>query len=879
MEQDVIENIEQEKKLRTGKLVLGDAHLTEIPADLLEMPWLKELWLFNNEITEIKNLGLLTNLRVLGLAHNIINEIKGLETLTCLEELWLHANQITEIKGLENCRMLKRLAINNNPLTQLTQLEQLVRYSPLQELYLNGIESNSLNIPVEIFGPDNGYNCIKSLTGYFETTRAGFTFIKEVPLILVGNSTAGKTSLLSYLQTGNFPPTTNFSTHGVKPTLWRPGAELLNNANGSDLEDLCFYVRDFGGQEYYHSTHRLFFSKKAIYVVLWEQKTNREGKAILPIRLRKADDSIVEILQPIQQFPYTYWLNSVRFFAGRQPEAPIIMVQNKIDEPDNNQKKYLGDEERGEYGIANVFHLSIKAAFESKPNGKACIEVDNFVENLLELAKDLLTRSARQKHWNSIKQVLRKRQNENVWSQSEFLAAVQQLDKNITESGLLTYGLSLHELSFIFYYPNDNYLKNHVIINPDWVVESIYNILDQSVLENGGEFKYDHLVNQVNEQHADVILALMKKFELIFENEEKVYIAPQYLSEEFKNKAALDFLKAALPNGGETSSLTIYFPDFMPPSIIQRLITAFGNSAVSKLYWKTGGLFLLNGKHLLIESDKEATKLMIKAKDHDNVAVWTIFKELRRITNDDNRLWISIDNGVEYVQIANVAEQISLGNKDSKIKTKNGGSLSVKNFVWLFSDLKTIMTKEASNQKKTIKVFISYAHKDRDYFNLFTSEFKEYMNNSGKYRFINFDDSQIVLGQDWNERLEQEVEKSDLGILLMSAAFLNSEYIEENELGVMLEKLAKRENFVLCPIYFKAFDFENFESLKKFQFFKPNGDKYEQADKGTNLCFSHLVKFNNINGVNIPTPNALRDDYLLDLSKAIFKALDEKFAQ
>lgn len=40
---------------------------------------------------------------------------------------------------------------------------------------------------------------------------------------------------------------------------------------------------------------------------------------------------------------------------------------------------------------------------------------------------------------------------------------------------------------------------------------------------------------------------------------------------------------------------------------------------------------------------------------------------------------------------------------------------------------------------------------------------------------------------------------------------------------------------------------------------------------------AHLVKFHNMNGINFPVPDASRDDYLSDLSKTVFKELDDKF--
>lgn len=63
---------------------------------------LKVLDMNGNNISEIKGLKNLINLKRLDLSENKITEIKGLEKLENLEELDLGGNKITEIKGLEN---------------------------------------------------------------------------------------------------------------------------------------------------------------------------------------------------------------------------------------------------------------------------------------------------------------------------------------------------------------------------------------------------------------------------------------------------------------------------------------------------------------------------------------------------------------------------------------------------------------------------------------------------------------------------------------------------------------------------------------------------------------------------------------------------------
>jgi protein phosphatase 1 regulatory subunit 7 len=67
-----------------------------------------------NQISEIKGLKSLTNLRILRLAHNNITRIEGLDNLTQLEELDLNDNQISLIEGLENLNNLRILRIFHN---------------------------------------------------------------------------------------------------------------------------------------------------------------------------------------------------------------------------------------------------------------------------------------------------------------------------------------------------------------------------------------------------------------------------------------------------------------------------------------------------------------------------------------------------------------------------------------------------------------------------------------------------------------------------------------------------------------------------------------------------------------------------------------------
>src|SRR4028119_1947868 len=87
---------------RTVEVLLQKAETTECDAANLKLSSLTELFLDNNQISDIKPLESLTNMTVLFLDNNQISDIKPLESLTNLAWLVLKNNKISDIKPLES---------------------------------------------------------------------------------------------------------------------------------------------------------------------------------------------------------------------------------------------------------------------------------------------------------------------------------------------------------------------------------------------------------------------------------------------------------------------------------------------------------------------------------------------------------------------------------------------------------------------------------------------------------------------------------------------------------------------------------------------------------------------------------------------------------
>jgi internalin A len=86
----------------------------------------------------------------------------------------------------------------------------------------------------------------------------------------------GKTTLVKKLQDSKYDCNSNISTNGVNIAtleLSRKSSSLFSKLGKKDKEKepgIKFNVWDFGGQAVFHSTHRLFITSNAIYVILYD---------------------------------------------------------------------------------------------------------------------------------------------------------------------------------------------------------------------------------------------------------------------------------------------------------------------------------------------------------------------------------------------------------------------------------------------------------------------------------------------------------------------------------------------------------------------------------------------------------------------------------
>lgn len=117
-----------------------------------------------------------------------------------------------------------------------------------------------------------------------------------------------------------------------------------------------------------------------------------------------------------------------------------------------------------------------------------------------------------------------------------------------------------------------------------------------------------------------------------------------------------------------------------------------------------------------------------------------------------------------------------------------------------------------------VSLFYSYAHEDESLRNELCGHLK-ILERRGL--LSQWHDRQIQAGEDWHSRISEELQTADLVLLLVSTAFINSDYIFGNELTVAMQRHAAGFATVV-PVIVRAVNIEA-EDAEAFPFMKLQG--------------------------------------------------------
>lgn len=112
---------------------------------------------------------------------------------------------------------------------------------------------------------------------------------------------------------------------------------------------------------------------------------------------------------------------------------------------------------------------------------------------------------------------------------------------------------------------------------------------------------------------------------------------------------------------------------------------------------------------------------------------------------------------------------------------------------------------------------VAYAHSNKELANSFLSKLKDMLAPSKKYEYVLWKDTRLLVGEEWENQIIEARDKCDLGLLLVSPAFLASKFISEKELPVFVSGEKSSIPVMLQPVDFSRHDLKGLEKRQIFR--------------------------------------------------------------
>ncbi|MEL6855418.1 MAG: COR domain-containing protein, partial [Cyanobacteria bacterium J06607_13] len=362
--------------------------------------------------------------------------------------------------------------------------------------------------------------------------------LSEAKLLLIGQGSVGKTSIISHLVSGTFNPN-ECQTDGLKVSEWT--IEV-------NTKPVRLNVWDFGGQEIYHATHQFFLTKRSLYILTCNCRTSEEENRI------------------------EYWLKLIQSFGGN---SPVIIVGNKYDE--------------------QPLDINRKALREKYPNIKAILETSCKTGHGIETLREKITYEVSQLSdvynllpltWFNVKEQLETLKADFItYARYACLCHEQNVTEEQSQEQLIDL---LHNLGLVLNFREHPILKDTNVLKPDWVTTGIYALLSDDTLKTKtrGILTKKDLTRILDPARYPTtrhsyLIDLMEEFQLGFlltGTNPKKFLIPGLLPKDEPENTDLE---------GDTLEFQYHYR-ILPESIISRFIVLMHEDIHESVYWRSG---------------------------------------------------------------------------------------------------------------------------------------------------------------------------------------------------------------------------------------------------------------------------------------------------
>ena len=425
-------------------------------------------------------------------------------------------------------------------------------------LFLHG--SGLLMPPATEQGESRTDNVAGATRAYFEDVKlAGKGEVKRCKLLILGNGEAGKTCLsLALIPNGNPADAEKLgTTHGVQFWDWQISAKVKNQQS-----NIHVHLWDFGGQEIYHNTHKLFMGHGTVFVLVW--KPEQDGQ--------KASSSGFGYRDELR--PLRYWLDFIHLACPHKPRIAVV-CSHQLEPSSNLQaqfKKEVGIEyEHCDLWFVDSLHsrgeldklqdwITENVVDVVETQGTAVPSyweiAQNMVANWLEKMKaepefasqhnELSPERFRQELEEEIR---KKIQSDSHGRYAKLKRVLEDQQFELTPNRLQRTLSFLTHSGWIFW--DEGLFGQRVIVGQKWALDGIYTVLDrrdnepvyERLFKQRGRFTCEDLAelawkkNGYSEEEQKLLLSFMERvgvcFRLVSEKEsrwnEPVYISLAHL--------------------------------------------------------------------------------------------------------------------------------------------------------------------------------------------------------------------------------------------------------------------------------------------------------------------------------------------------------------
>ena len=554
--------------------VIGDDGATA----LSQLTSLKTLSLEDNRLGAdgAKALGSLTALTSLNLSGNRVGPqgAEGLSRLTNLSKLFLSRSGIDTLSFTRDMKVLRSVHLHGIRLRS-SEPEFWTRQT-LDAAYVSDAQIG--DVPPELLSKAVGDSCLKRLRAHFaaqaEEENQPKVIIRDVKVMLLGNGRVGKTQMRRRLKGEAFNPKEP-ATHGVEiiSVDLPPAADASPGSESTPLK-----IWDFGGQDIYLGTHALFLKTRAVFPILWTEKSEENETYELEE-------------QQFRNYPLMEWVHFVLRLAG--PNSPLLLVQAQCETPQSRRRPPVP-----EY-LKNAFAFPpIELRYNAEP--WQCHErlLADLREATAWLAAD--GRDAISARWAAVKADIEARaQTEKRITRAAFDKICTARKVNNLQQREVLLGL-LNDFGTVFHDPE---LFPDLILDQNWALRAIYALFDRragayrTLLSGWGRFTRGDLGRLIwdSEEYAvgeqEVFIAMMLACKVAFllrpatKTDEALYIAPDLLPQRFEVAADI---AARFDEEHPDAARDIEF-SFAVPSLLRELMVEWGSTAGQHgLYWRDG---------------------------------------------------------------------------------------------------------------------------------------------------------------------------------------------------------------------------------------------------------------------------------------------------